>query len=117
MTSVGVHGDKPKLLRRAVVSLSASGVVVPAVSGFHIKVYAYSFQSRDDGMTVQFKDGSGGINLDQVWSFNQREGTISPACVPDTYFFATDLSNALYAQISGTGTIDIAVSYWSMDNF
>ena len=118
MTSVGVQGDKPKAVQRAVpLPFTSSGFVVAAVAGFRIKVYAYSYQSRNDAMSVQLTDGQGGPALDQVWTFNAREGVISPASVPDTYFFSTSLGNGLYAVITGTGTVDIAVSYWANDNF
>jgi hypothetical protein len=54
-------GDSIKApLKREVVSLSATGDVVAAVPTRKIKAYAWALQSRDNGMTVQLRDGAAG---------------------------------------------------------
>lgn len=115
MTTVAVAGGYAKTQRRAVVSLAASGIVVAAVPGKMLKVYTFSLQSRSDNMTAQFTDGAGGTNLGHVWSFNAREGMVSPVSPPATFIFATSPGTALYAVLTGTGTVDVEVSYWADD--
>ena len=116
MTTLHTSGTGvPKTQRRAVVSLGASGIVIAAVTGKRLKVYAYSLQSRNDGMTVQLTDGLGGTNLTHIWTCNAREGVISPIAVPLTYYFATTAGSLLYAVVTGGGTIDIDLSYWDDD--
>jgi hypothetical protein len=105
-----------KSLKRAVVSLTASGNIVAGVTGKLIKVYAYSIQSINDTMTAQITNGSGGAALDQLWTLNAREGVMGSAVNPPSFLFATTAATALYATITGTGTFKIAVSYWDDDN-
>jgi hypothetical protein len=115
VTDLAVHGGGPKTQKTAVQALSGSGNVVPGVAGAVIKVKGYSFQSRNDGMTLQLTDGNGGPALTHLWTFNAREGVIAPATVPNTYHFATSVGTALYAVITGAGTVDIDVAYWDAD--
>jgi hypothetical protein len=104
-----------KTLKRAVVSLTASGNLISAVSNKVLKVYALSMQSQNNTMTVQFTDGNGGGALDQVWSFNTGEGVMLSAVNPPSYLFKTSVTTALYVVITGTGTIKMACSYWDDD--
>lgn len=110
-----LDGGSGKTLKRAVVALTATGDVVAAVAGRRIKVYAWEIQSRNDTMTVQFRDGAAGAFLGVRWNFNTREGAMGSAVQPPTFIFATSAGNALQAVITGTGTVDLAVSYWDDD--
>ncbi|HWO69659.1 MAG TPA: hypothetical protein VNP94_02750, partial [Actinomycetota bacterium] len=98
-----VDGGAGKTLKRAVVSLTATGTVVAAVSGRRIKVYQYAIQSRNDGMTVRFRDGGAGANLGLDWSLNTREGAQSGPVNPPAFIFGTSAGNSLDAVVSGTG--------------
>jgi len=104
-----------KTLKRAVVSLTASGNLVALVSAKMIKVYAFSLQSISDTMTVQITDGSGGTALDQLWTLNAREGVMASAVNPPAYLLKTSAGVALYLTITGTGTIKAVCSYWDDD--
>jgi hypothetical protein len=104
-----------KTLRRAVVSLTANGDVVAAVAGRRIKVYQYAVQSRNDAMTCQLRDGTTGSFLSLRWGFNAREGAVGGAVDPPAFLFGTSAGNALRAEVTGTGTVDIEVSYWDDD--
>ena len=115
MTTVAIAGGFAKTQKRAIVSLGASGTVQAAVANKKLKIYAYSLQSRNDGMTIQFTDGNGGVNLTHIWTLNAREGVISPIAPPASFYFATSLGTALYAVISGAGTVDIDACYWDDD--
>ena len=99
-------------LKRAVVALAATGNVVAAVAGKRIKVYAFELQSRDASMTFQFRDGAAGNLLGARWGFNAREGAMAQPVSPPVYLFQTTAGNALQGVLTGTGTIDCAVSYW-----
>jgi hypothetical protein len=116
MTTIAVKGGFAKNQKRAAVALAASGNIVAAVAGGLIKVITYSFQSRNDGMTIQLTDGNGGAALTHVWTFNTREGVIAPLAQPDTYHFAGSAGTALYGVITGAGTVDVDVSYWDDDS-
>lgn len=106
------HG---KTLKFATVSLSASGNIVAAAGASKsIRVYALAAQSRNDSMTLQVTNGSGGAALSLRWAFNTREG-VSRAVNPPAWLTLTGDNTALYATITGTGTIDIEVSYWDDD--
>ncbi len=104
-----------KTLKRAVVALTATGDVVAAVASKRITVYTFAMQSRNDGMTVQFRDGSAGSMLGLRWGLNTREGVVGSAVNPPAFLFATTAGNALRAEVSGSGTVDIEVSYWDDD--
>lgn len=104
-----------KTLKRAVVSLTASGNVVAAVAGKVLKVYEYEIQSLTDSMTVLLEDGSAGADLAGAYSFNAREGIAPGAVTPPNYLFKTTAATALYATLTGTGTVKIAASYWDDD--
>lgn len=110
-----VDGGAGKTLKRAVVSLTASGNVVASVSSKVIKVFSYTIQSLTDGMTILLEDGSGGTDLSGAYSLNAREGIVEGAVNPPAFLFKTSATTALYATITGTGTVKIAVSYWDDD--
>lgn len=104
-----------KTLKRAIVALTETGNIVAAVTGKRLKVFSYAVQSRDDSMTVQFRDGAAGSVLSLRWTLNSREGATIGATTPPKFLFQTTAGNALQAVITGTGTIDIEVSYWDDD--
>jgi hypothetical protein len=105
-----------KTPQRAVVSLNASGNVISAVPGRLIKVYAFAAQSRNDNMTLQITDGVGGSSLSLRWALNTREGVSQPAVAPPAYYYKNAAVNtAIYAAITGVGTIDIEISYYADD--
>lgn len=104
-----------KSLKTFVVSLTATGDVVAAVAGKRIKVYRYAIQSRNVGMTAQFRDGAAGSLLGLRWGLDAREGVESPCASPPDWLFATTAGNALQAVIGGTGTVDIEVNVWDDD--
>lgn len=104
-----------KTIKRAVVSLSASGNIVAAAGASKaIRVFAFAAQSRNDSMTLQVTSGSGGSAISLRWAFNTREG-VSQTVTPLAWLMITADNTALYATITGTGTIDIEVSYWDDD--
>jgi len=106
------HG---KTLKSGVVSLNASGNIVAAAgANKSIRVYSIFAQSRNDSMTLQITDGSGGGNLSARMGFNSREG-LSRSVPPPAVLWKTSDNTALYASIAGTGTIDIDVQYWDDD--
>ena len=107
-------GGSGKTLKRAVVALTVTGDAVAAVASKKLKIYTYELQSRNDSMTVQFRDGAGS-SMSIRWALNTRELAISGTTNPPTFLFATSAGNALQAVITGTGTVDIAVSYWDDD--
>lgn len=108
-TVTAAHG---LTLKRAVVSLSASGNVVAAVASNKITVYQYAVQSRNDSMTFQFTDGNGGPALGLRWTLNAREGAQSAVSPPGWIFRNANNNTAIYGTITGTGTVDVEVSYW-----
>ena len=111
-----VDGGSGKTLKRAVVSLSADGDVVALVSSKRIKVYAFEIQSRSDSMNMQFKsNNAAGTALGIRWAFNTREGAMGSAVNPPAFLFGTAAGEALYADVTGTGTVDISVSYFDDD--
>ena len=103
-----------KTIKKAVVSLTASGNIVAAVASKSIRMFEIAAQSRNDSMTLQVTDGSGGAALSLRWAFNTREG-VSRIINPPAWLAKTTDNTALYATITGTGTIDIEVSYWDDD--
>ena len=103
-----------KTLKRASVALAASGNIVALVSSKRIKVYSYQIQSLNDTMSITIKDGSGGATLD-LWTLNAREGTNGATVAPPSFIFATTAGTALYGTITGTGTVNVSVSYWDDD--
>lgn len=109
------NGGSGKTLKRAVVALTATGDVIAAVTSKKLKIYAFEIQSRNDTMTVQFRDGASGSTLGLRWGLNTRELAISGVTNPPTFLFTTSAGTALQAVITGTGTIDIATSYWDDD--
>lgn len=113
--TVQIAGGTTKTLKRAVVALTATGDVIAAVSTKRLKIYQYALQSRTNNMTSQFRDGAAGALLGLRWGFNQREGASSGAVDPATWLFQTTAGNALQAVITGSGTVDIEVSYWDDD--
>lgn len=116
VTGTVVDGGSSKTLKRAIVSLSADGDIVALVSTKRIKVYAYEIQSRNDSMTLQLKSSNAtGTALGIRWAFNTREGAMGSAVNPPAFLFATVAGEALFADLTGTGTVDIAVSYWDDD--
>ena len=115
ITGPVTDGGSGKTLKRAVVALTATGDVIVAVSTKRLKVFHYAVQSRADGMTVQFRDGAAGALLGLRWGLNNREGAVGGAVNPPAFLFATIAGNALQAVISGTGTVDIEVTYWDDD--
>lgn len=112
VVSLGLTGQT---LKRAVVALSATWDVIAAVPTKKLKVYQYAVQSRADNMTAQFRDGAAGSLLGLRWGINSREGATSAPINPPATLFATTAGNALQAVISGSGTVDIEVSYWDDD--
>lgn len=99
--------------KTAVVLLSGSGVVaVPGKSQYSVRVIAYEIQSRNDAMTVQFRDGDTGPALGIRWTFNTREGTNTSGVMPPHFLFQTSPGNSLQAVITGTGSLDIGVRYF-----
>lgn len=107
--------DPGKTLQRAVVSLTTSGTIVAGVAGRRIKVYAFELQSASTGMTFQFLDGPGGSPLGLQWTLDAREGAIASGVTPPTYLFAGSQGTPLHGAVTGTGTVHVAVSYWSDD--
>ena len=108
-------GGSGKTLKRAVVSLTATGDVIAAVASKKLKIFCYELQSRNDSMTVQLRDGAAGSSLSIRWALNTRELAISAAVNPPTFLLVTSAGSALQAVITGTGTVDIAASYWDDD--
>lgn len=107
-------GGAGKTLKRAVVSLAATGDVVAAVPTKRIKVYQYALQSRADSLTAQFRDGGAGAFLGLRWGINTREGAQGGAVNPPAFVLATTAGNSLQIVIAG-GTVDVEVSYWDDD--
>lgn len=111
-----VDGGSGKTLKRAVVALTADGDVVALVATKRIKVYAFEIQVSADGITVHFRsNNASGAQLGIPWLFNTREGAMGSAVNPPAFIFATVAGEALFAIINGTGTANIAVSYWDDD--
>jgi len=111
-----VDGGSGKTLKRAVVSKTADGDIVALVATKKIKVYAYEIQSKTAGMTCQIKsNNAAGTALTVPWANDAREGVMGSAVQPPAFLFATVAGEALFADITGTGTVDIAVSYWDDD--
>jgi hypothetical protein len=109
-------GGAGKTLKRAVVALTATGDVIAAVASRRLKVFAYELQSRNDSMTVQLRNATTeATTLGIRWALNTREGAVHGAINPPAFLFATIAGEALEAVITGTGTVDIAVSYWDDD--
>ncbi len=104
-----------KSLKLAAVSLTTTGTIVPAVSGKRIKVYRYAIQGRNDGVTLQFRDGSAGSSLSIEWIFNAREGVSSGSVSPPEFLFGTSAGNSLDGVVTGIGTVWVEVSYFDDD--
>lgn len=105
-----------KTLKRKVVALTVTGEVIALVATKKLKIFSYAIQSRNDSMTVQFRDGTAGNLIGLRWTLNAREGAVGPATDPPTFLFNTTAGNNLQAVITGTGTIDIEVSYFDDDS-
>ncbi len=103
-----------KTLKRASVALAESGDIIALVASRRIKVYAYACQSLNDSMTLTIKDGSAGSTI-VTWTLNAREGVVGSSVNPPSFIFATTAGTALYGTISGTGTVNVSVSYWDED--
>lgn len=110
-----INGGSGKTLKTAAVALTATGTVVAAVTGKRIKVYRYAIQSRNDTMTVRFRDGGAGSAIGMEWLLNTREGVSSGAVDPPNFLFATTAGNSLDAIVSGTGTVWVEVQYFDDD--
>lgn len=105
-----------KTLKRAPISLTATGDVVAAVATKRLKVFSCVIQSLTDGMTVQLRNKTTtGTVLTPAYSLNAREGIVESAINPPAFLFASIAGEAIEALITGTGTIKIAVSYWDDD--
>ena len=105
-----------KTIKRAVVSLTADGDVVAAVTDKKIRVLHYAIQSKADSIVIQLKDGSGGSAVTAAWKLNDREGVSGPAVTPPHCLWIGSTNTALYLDMTGTGTVVAEVSYYDDDN-
>lgn len=110
-----VTSGTAKTLKRVIAALTVTGDVIAAVATKKLKVYAYAMQSRNASMTVQLRDGGSGSLVSLRWALGSAVLVVTSAITPDGFLFTTTAGNALQAVITGTGTIDIEVSYWDDD--
>jgi hypothetical protein len=101
-----------KVLRTIAFDVSASGVVIPAVSGRRIKVYAIKLIT-DAPVSVAFRDGATDL-LEGMQDYLANAGYIDNI-QPPAFLFATSAGNALHLAITGAGNVSGRISYWSDD--
>jgi len=102
-----------KTLKTAVVSLSATGTVIAAVSGKRLKVYAIKL-IVDAALSVNWRDGAAtALEGAQALAAN---GGYTEAVNPPAFLLATTAGNTLDLVISGTGNAQGRVSYWDDDS-
>lgn len=101
-----------KTLRTVSFDLSATGVVVPAVTGRRIKVYAIKL-TTDAPLSVGFRDGASTL-LEGMQDYLANSGYIDNI-QPPAFLMATSAGEALQLAITGTGNVSGRVSYWSDD--
>ncbi len=102
-----------KSLKSASFSLSATGTVVPAVSGKKIKVYAVKLVASA-AISVNFRDGAS-TNLEGSMALAANGGFVE-FVNPPNFLLASAAGNSLDLVVSGAGTAAGRVSYWDDDN-
>jgi len=98
-------------LLRAVGTFTDTSHVLAGVDGRQLCVYAFSIQSRNDTMTAQLVDNKTAL-LTMRWAFNTREAVTIQSVTPPAYLFCTSPGNALQLHVTGTGSLDLDISYW-----
>jgi hypothetical protein len=115
---LGSAGGGGITLKTAAFTLSASGPVVPAVSGKRIKVYAYKLVPSAPGtnttVTLNWRDGSA-TDLEGPQVAISQQALIETVS-PPAFLFATTAGNSLDLVITGTGSVAGRVSYWDGDD-
>lgn len=108
-----VDGLPRKVLKAQSFSLSATGNIVPAVSGRRIKVYSVKLVV-DAALSVNFRSGAS-TALEGALPLAANGGFVE-ATTPPNYLFATTAGEALDLVITGTGTASGRVSFWDEDS-
>lgn len=97
-------------LRTRAFSLTATGTVVPAISGLRIRVYAVKLVASA-AISVNFRDGTGDdLEGAQPLAIN---GGFVEIILPPASLFHTTAGNSLDLVISGVGTAAGRVSYFA----
>lgn len=112
MGAPGRGPESGKTLESAVVSLTATGTIVAAVSGKRIKAYAICL-SVSAALSFNWRDGAS-TNLTGLQPFGINGG-YTMVVTPPEFIFGTTAGNSLDLVISGSGTIAGWVSYWTDD--
>lgn len=101
-----------KTMRTVAFDISSTGVVVPAVAGRRIKVYAIKL-TVDAPLSVAFRDGASTL-LEGMQDYIANSGYIDNI-QPPAFLMATSAGESLQLVVSGTGNVSGRVSYWSDD--
>ena len=107
-----LSGGSRKTLKTAVVSISATGTVIAAVTAKRLKIYAVKLVCSAD-LSIKFRDGAS-TDLEGSQDF-LANGGVAEAVTPPEFLFATTAGNRLDLVISGTGTVSGRISYWDDD--
>lgn len=101
-----------KTMRTMAFDISATGTVIPTVSGRRIKVYAIKL-TTDAPVSVAFRDGASTL-LEGMQDYLANSGYIDNI-QPPAFLMATSAGNSLDLVVSGTGNVSGRISYWSDD--
>lgn len=98
-----------KTLKSKDFSVSATGVIVAAVVGKKIRVYAYKFVVAG-AVSVNWRSG-GATNLEGAQPYAANSGAIE-GVTPPAFLFETAQGQSLDLVLSGAITVAGRVSYW-----
>lgn len=101
-----------KTLKSKDFSISATGVIVAAVVGKKIRVYAYKFVVAG-AVSVNWRSG-GATNLEGAQPYAANSGAIE-GVTPPAFLFETAQGQSLDLVLSGAITVAGRVSYWDDD--
>ena len=96
-------------IKSVAVSVTASGVVIPAVTGKTLKVFAVKLVCSA-AVAINFNDG-GASPLEGSQSFSANGGVVE-FVTPPAFLFQTTVGNSLNIDIVGAGTVSGRISYW-----
>lgn len=101
-----------KTMRTVAFEITATGIVIPAVAGRRIKVYAVKLVTSA-AVSVAFRSGASTL-LEGMQPYIANAGFIDNI-QPPAFLFATAAGEALHLVQSGAGTVSGRISYWDDD--
>ena len=102
-----------KILKSRGFSLETTGIIIPAVAGKVLKIYAVKLLGNSS-LNVGFRSGTE-LELEGLCSLKSAGGYIE-SVNPPSWLFATLQGQSLELIVIGNGKVSGRVSYWDDDN-